>query len=248
MQTMFEVAPTALFTVPRYMQKFASQVLVGPEHHLAGQARGLQCRDEPRPQGRAPPLGRPGRRRHRYDEQRRARHRLRPRAEQARPRQARTCDFRRRAAAAGNRRALADLGRQSGRGLWPDRNRRRLHLRPGPALSRKPGNVGTVVSGWQVRLDDEGQILVKGPDQFEGYWNQPDATQADRRCRRMAAYRRCRRMAGRQSAPDRPRARLHGDGRRQDHLALDRSRAGCAQAPISARRSCSATAANISPR
>ncbi len=28
MQTMFEVAPTALFTVPRYMQKFASQVLV----------------------------------------------------------------------------------------------------------------------------------------------------------------------------------------------------------------------------
>ena len=28
-QTLFEVAPTALFTVPRYMQKFASQVLVG---------------------------------------------------------------------------------------------------------------------------------------------------------------------------------------------------------------------------
>ena len=27
-----------------------------------------------------------------------------------------------------------------------------------------------------MRLDDEGQILVKGPDQFEGYWNQPDAT------------------------------------------------------------------------
>ena len=31
--------------------------------------------------------------------------------------------------------------------------------------------------GWQVRLDGDGQILVKGPDQFEGYWNQPDATQ-----------------------------------------------------------------------
>ena len=28
-QTMFDVAPTVLFTVPRYMQKFASQVLVG---------------------------------------------------------------------------------------------------------------------------------------------------------------------------------------------------------------------------
>ena len=33
-----------------------------------------------------------------------------------------------------------------------------------------------MVPGWQVRLDDDGQILVKGPDQFEGYWNQPDAT------------------------------------------------------------------------
>jgi long-chain acyl-CoA synthetase len=45
----------------------------------------------------------------------------------------------------------------------------------GEAFSR-PGNVGTIVNGWQVRLDDEGQILVKGPDQFEGYWKQPDAT------------------------------------------------------------------------
>ena len=27
--TMFEVAPTVLFTVPRYLQKFAAQILVG---------------------------------------------------------------------------------------------------------------------------------------------------------------------------------------------------------------------------
>jgi long-chain acyl-CoA synthetase len=27
--TMFEVAPTVLFTVPRYLQKLASQILVG---------------------------------------------------------------------------------------------------------------------------------------------------------------------------------------------------------------------------
>jgi long-chain acyl-CoA synthetase len=40
----------------------------------------------------------------------------------------------------------------------------------------RPGNIGTIVSGWEVKLDGEGQILVKGPDQFEGYWNQPDAT------------------------------------------------------------------------
>jgi long-chain acyl-CoA synthetase len=40
----------------------------------------------------------------------------------------------------------------------------------------RPGNIGTIVSGWEVKLDGDNQILVKGPDQFEGYWNQPDAT------------------------------------------------------------------------
>ena len=30
-----------------------------------------------------------------------------------------------------------------------------------------------------MRLDGDGEILVKGPDQFEGYWNKPDATRAD---------------------------------------------------------------------
>ena len=58
MQTMFEVAPTALFTVPRYMQKFASQVLVGL-HHLRAQAR-RRSRPALRAQARTPPLGRRG--------------------------------------------------------------------------------------------------------------------------------------------------------------------------------------------
>ena len=34
----------------------------------------------------------------------------------------------------------------------------------------RPGNIGTVVSGWQVRLGDDAEILVRGPDLFEGYW------------------------------------------------------------------------------
>ena len=34
--TLFEVAPTVLFTVPRYLQKFASQVLVGMLNSSAG--------------------------------------------------------------------------------------------------------------------------------------------------------------------------------------------------------------------
>jgi long-chain acyl-CoA synthetase len=40
----------------------------------------------------------------------------------------------------------------------------------------RPGNVGTVVEGLDLRLDEEGEILVRGPDLFEGYWHNEDAT------------------------------------------------------------------------
>jgi long-chain acyl-CoA synthetase len=44
------------------------------------------------------------------------------------------------------------------------------------AAFAKPGNVGAVVRGWQVKLADGGEILVHGPDAFEGYWGKPEAT------------------------------------------------------------------------
>jgi len=40
-----------------------------------------------------------------------------------------------------------------------------------------PGNVGTVPAGWQVKLAEDGEILVRSDDLFEGYWNNPEATQ-----------------------------------------------------------------------
>lgn len=40
----------------------------------------------------------------------------------------------------------------------------------------RPGDVGTVPHGWEVRLSPEGEILVRSPDLFEGYWNNAQAT------------------------------------------------------------------------
>jgi long-chain acyl-CoA synthetase len=40
----------------------------------------------------------------------------------------------------------------------------------------RPGDIGVPPDGWEVRLGENGEILVKGEDIFEGYWNKPDLT------------------------------------------------------------------------
>jgi long-chain acyl-CoA synthetase len=40
----------------------------------------------------------------------------------------------------------------------------------------RPGGVGDTPPGCEVRLAASGEILVRMPDLFEGYWGQPDAT------------------------------------------------------------------------
>jgi long-chain acyl-CoA synthetase len=42
----------------------------------------------------------------------------------------------------------------------------------------RPGDVGTVPAGWEVMLASDGEVLVKSPDLFEAYWNDPQATRA----------------------------------------------------------------------
>jgi long-chain acyl-CoA synthetase len=40
----------------------------------------------------------------------------------------------------------------------------------------QPGNVGTVPAGWEAVLADDGEVLVHSPDLFEGYWNNEETS------------------------------------------------------------------------
>src|SRR5262245_63656340 len=45
----------------------------------------------------------------------------------------------------------------------------------------RPGNVGTPVEGLEVRLADDGEIMVRGPDLFDRYWRADEATREIKR-------------------------------------------------------------------
>ena len=42
----------------------------------------------------------------------------------------------------------------------------------------RPGDVGEPVDGWDVRLADDGEVVVTSPDLFDGYWRNQEATRA----------------------------------------------------------------------
>ena len=170
-QTLFEVAPTVLFTVPRYLQKFASQVLVAlgntspaKRAAYAGAMRiGRRCASR-RWNGESGLLNR-------FLEQV--------------------------AGALAFQPILNKLGLDrlelflSGGAPLPPDTMALWHAwgvnvveaygqteTGGAFISGqrgpfpRPGNVGTVVKGWQVELAAQDEIVVHGPDLFEGYWHQ----------------------------------------------------------------------------
>jgi len=175
--TMFEVAPTVLFTVPRYLQKFASQVLIG----MLNSSRAKRgC----------------------YElAMRYARGHVRRRWEG-------TCTLPREALYQAWRAAVfvpilnkvgfgkLELVISGGAPLPPETmalwqmygvNTVEMYGQTETAGGiiagqrgpfPRPGDVGTVPDGWEVKLADDGEVLVKSPDLFERYWNDEEATRS----------------------------------------------------------------------
>ena len=176
-QTLFETAPTVLFTVPRYLQKFASQVLVGiagtsPLKHAAYELAMRIGRRHVRAlwEGRSA---------------------LAPLYALAR-----YIVFR----PLLNKLGLDELELlvAGGAPLPPDTtalwqiwgvNAMELYGQTETAGAiitgqrgwfPRPGNVGTTPPGWEIKLSEDeanrGEILVRSADLFDGYWGNPEAT------------------------------------------------------------------------
>ena len=172
-ETLYEVAPTMLFAVPRYLQKFASQVLIGMGNSspVKRAAYGLAMR-----------AGR-----------RHARSRWEGRAGFSLAYQlARFLVFRPLLEQLGLDKV--ELAISGGAPLPPETmalwqiwgvNTVEMYGQTEEAGAiiagqkgpfARPGNVGTLAAGWELKLGRDDEILLRGPHQFREYLNNPEAT------------------------------------------------------------------------
>jgi len=176
-ETLFEVAPTVLLTVPRYLQKFASQILVAIEEttpvkrrvyaSAMALARGIVQRrwaKRRRPGDAAlawllrqaafrPILNKIG-----FD-------RLELVLSGGAPLPAATM-------------ALWQVYGVNVAEIYGQTETAGAIITAQADPFPRPGDVGTPPEGWAVRLSETGEILVQGADLFEGYWGLADETAA----------------------------------------------------------------------
>ena len=172
-QTLYEVAPTVLFSVPRYLQKFASQVLIRIANTSPVKRAAYEL------------AMRVGRR------QAKARWDGRTKASLGYE-MARLLVFRPLLEQLGL--DEVELAISGGAALPPETmalwqiwgvNLCEMYGQTEEAGAiiagqtgrfPRPGNVGGVAPGWELRLGEQNEILVRGPHQFREYLNQPEAT------------------------------------------------------------------------
>ncbi len=172
-ETLFEVAPTVLFTVPRYLQKFAAQVLIGIGNTSCVKRAAYRA---------AMRVGRAH-----------AKARWDGRARFSLPYEmARLLVFRPLLEKLGLDAVElfisggAPLPRET-MALWQVWGVNVVEMygqteeagaiiagQEGPFP--RPGKVGTVASGWELKLGEANEILIKGKHVFDAYWNNPGAT------------------------------------------------------------------------
>src|SRR5262249_32274567 len=174
-ESLFEVAPTFIFTVPRYLQKFAAHLLVGIDTSSPLKRAAYRA---------AMTIGRRVAARHWQGSASRPLH--------VASALARAIVFRWLLEKIGFARARLVIS--SGAPLPPavaalwhawgvNLCEAYGQTETGGALVSgqrgpfpRPGDVGTAAPNVDVRLGDENEVLVKGPDLFEGYWHDDAAT------------------------------------------------------------------------
>jgi long-chain acyl-CoA synthetase len=175
--TLFEVAPTVLFTVPRYLQKFGSQVLLGILNSSSAKRAGADLA-----MGFARGY---------------AQRRWAGEAGLARAALYRACragvfvpilnklglDRLELVICAGAPLPPATMALWHMLGVNVTEMYGQTETAGGIISGQRgpfprPGDVGTAPAGWQVKLADDGEVLVRSPDLFECYWNNAEATRA----------------------------------------------------------------------
>ena len=96
-------------------------------------------------------------------------------------------------------------------------------------LFRKPGSVGIAQPGVDVRLADDGEVVMRSPFLMDGYFDDPAAT-AEALARRLVPHRRSRCVRRRRLPVDRRAGARRDPHRRRDGRAA-RGRAGAALHP-----------------
>jgi len=172
-QTLFDVAPTVLFTVPRYLQKFASQILVSlattsPLKRAAYDLAMRIGRGHARARweghaGFAPAYGLARRLVFRPLLEKLGLDRLELAISGGAPLPPETA-------------ALWQTWGVDTVEIYGQTEEAGAIITGQEGPFPRPGDVGTPAPGWELRLGEGGEVQIRGPHTFAGYWNNPAAT------------------------------------------------------------------------